>query len=214
MIRLSHTTPWKTCLAWAAVLLLLLGAGGLWHRLQVEDESTIAAHDQVDHLLMARFTQEEIGARKLLLDELDSLFGGALRSVRIGDNDMNIDLQDTSLARASAPVVLRTLMMVRRVNSDKWVQTWRSEVLLPVEEYVTVNLSTQTKDRIGLWVHRLPDGAYMVDSDIAGVGDNVFTKQASGIFATGEAQQIFNDVTPQGEYRIFQSLESLANGQG
>lgn len=210
----TDANPWRPLLAWAAVLLLLLGAGGLWHRLQVEEERMIAAHDQVEHLQMAQFTPAELGAHKLLLDELDSLFGGALRSVRIGNNDMNIDLRDDARAHTDAPVVLRTLMMVRRGKSDKWEQTWRSEVLLPVEEYVTVNLPQQKEGRIGLWVHRLPDGAFMVDSEIAGAAVTACSKQATGIFEAGEALQIFNAVTPQGECRVYQSLETLANGKG
>ncbi len=203
--RASSRAWWAVLGAVAAVVVI---AAFIW--LPGEDRAVPPQVAQVS-ALVSPFSTEQIAARKLLFGELDDLFAGTLRWVSITDEGLQFDFGPEPVRAESSPVALRTVISKRSADGQKWVTVWQADVMLAPDEYVSLTKPGYPVPALGLWLHRLPDGAYIVHADI---GD---ASQSSGsqmlpFFPGGDAVQTVCLDTGGDQYRLSQSLAELTKG--
>ena len=195
--------------ACAAAALILILASIVWMRPPSVPER---ADDNGLALELARFTDAQLDARNLVLDELDTLFNGGLRWIRIRERDFDFALapQDPRALR----VALRTVVVSRSAPDAEWIPVSSTDIMLAPDEYVSITPHASEQGHMGLWVHQLPDGQFVVDMDLALNGRNGLETQTSEILSVGQPRQIDRASAAGREYRVYQSIESLGERKG
>ncbi len=206
--------PVRHRLAAAAVLAILLGAGALLLRGPREAGFPMAVENGAEE--QARMTAEQVGARRILLEETETLFADHLRWVQLDDGGMHLELSETTvrLEEHRASLVVRTVMLLRKENQTDWETVWSSDILTRAEEYIEVAAATGCSGGIELWVHLLPDGRYAVDSQLQCPNEGVALPSETRILSAGRPERIMTRSAGGQEFRIYQSVEPLANGRG
>jgi hypothetical protein len=159
--------------------------------------------------LISPFDQQELAARQLLFGEMEQLFAGAVRWVKLTDDDMQFDLATEPIPSNGKPVALRTVV-ARQTENGEWEVVWKGDVMLPPDEYVAIN--NEKLPALGLWVHRLPDGAYVVNTDI-GEGMSAGSEVVPFLPGGSKVQSVCLK-SGQEQYRLTQSLAELSKGAG
>lgn len=206
---LFWSRPVVMAVACTAAALVVILASFVWMRppsvLERADDNGVA-------LEWARFTDVQLDARQVVLDELDILFNGGLRWIRIRESDFDFALapQDARALR----VALRTVVVSRSAPDAEWIPVSRTDIMLAPDEYVSITPHASEQGHMGLWVHRLPDGQFMVDMDLALNGRNGLESRTSEILSVGQPRQIDHACAAGREYRVYQSIESLGERKG
>ncbi len=158
---------------------------------------------------VASFTPEQLAARKVVFDELNALFGGALRWVSVTERDFQFDFEADVVRPATPPVVLRTVILTRSEDGRAWEPVWNMDVILPADEYVTLEKPDAPIPQLGLWVHQLPDGGFVVQTDFGGAGTLADSRMQT--FLPGDPDvQMTSLHSGDTEYRVTQSLAVIA----
>ena len=198
----------------AAGLLVLTMAGSLCWR-SGRDPGALSA-ERNGTLELVRFTAEQVSARLMILDEVETLFAGQIRWVRIDADGMRLGkVDDSARLEAKEPrLAVRTVIMARKENQAKWETVWSSDVLTCADEYIEIAPDAGFAGAMNLWVHQLPDGRYVVDSGIEWASPRLARSYETRILSAGQPERILTQTTAGLEYRIYQSIEPLANGNG
>ncbi len=206
-MRLPRMPVWVALGATAAGLVLAVIT---WQR--GEDR---AAPEQVaqDRSLASPFSAKQVAARTLLFGELDALFAGTLRWVSMQADRMQFDVGTEPVRSGDAPVALRTVVSKLSPATQDWVPVWQADILLPPEDYVVLETSGTFAARLGLWVHRLPDGGHVVQADIAN-GGGASNSHLLHFRPGSAAVEMACLKTGEAHYRISQSLAILMEGSG
>ena len=196
-------------LAVAAALALLLGGG--WHFAQQRLAELHAANGNGSAAL-ADFTAEQLAARRDILDEMESLFAGQVRWVRLDDDGLRLGLAEQAMAtaRQTQRLVVRTVVVAREQNRKDWRTVWASDVLTRTEEYVEIAPEPSAAGGLEMWVHRLPDGCYVVDAEIAWPEPRLPRTYETRVLSAGKPERILTQTVEGREYRVYQSIEPLA----
>jgi len=198
----------------AAVLLLLGMAAGLF--LRSGRNPVLQCADSTGSMELARFTEEQMTARRTILDEVERLFAGQIRWVRIDDGGMRLGIADDPVqVRVQDPkLVVRMVIVARQKNQKQWKTVWSSDVLTRAEEYIEIPPDAEFSGAMGLWVHQLPDGRFAVDSEIDWPSADLARSYETRVLSAGQPERILSQRTEGLEYRIYQSVEPLMNGNG
>ena len=206
-LRWPGLVGWATLGAVAAVLVLVAFT---W---QPGEDSTIPPQLAQDHTLAAPFSPEQIAARKLLFGEIDDLFSGTLRWVKLQNGQFQFDFGTEPVHTKEEPVALRTVVSILSPETEEWVPVWNTDILLPTEEYVSLAKPDHPETLLGLWVHRLPDGGYIVQADIRDAGKSSASQMLQFLAGSGTTESACLN-TGETQYRISQSLAVLTEGAG
>ena len=200
-------------LAVAAALALLLG--GVWHFAQRRSAELQAANGNGSAAL-ADFTVEQLAARRDILDEMESLFAGQVRWVRLDADGLRLGLaQQASAAEPRAQrLAVRTVVVAREPDQKNWRTVWSSDVLTTAEEYVQIAAEPGAAGGMEMWVHRLPDDRYVVDAEIDWPEARLPRAYETRVLSVGKPERILTQTAEGHEYRVYQSIEPLANGNG
>lgn len=201
-------------LAAAAALALLVGGG--WHGAKLRSAARAAANGNGSAAL-ADFTAEQLAVRRDILDEMESLFAGQVRWVRLDAGGMRLGLaQEPAAPQPQAQrLAVRTVVVVREPNQKNWRTVWSSDVLTTAEEYVDIASETgAAAGGLEMWVHRLPDGRYVVDAGIDWPEARLPRAYETQVLSAGKPARILTQMAADREYRVYQSIEPLANGNG
>ena len=200
-------------LAAAAAVALLLGGG--WH-LAHRRAAELQAANGNGSAALADFTAEQLEARRDILDEMESLFAGQVRWVRLDADGLRLGLaQRAAVAEPRAQrLAVRTVVMVREQNQKTWQTVWSSDVLTRTEEYVEIAPESGAAGGLEMWVHRLPDGRYVVDAEIDWPEARLPRAYETQVLSVGKPERILTQTAEGHEYRVYQSIEPLANGNG
>lgn len=158
------------------------------------------------------FSSEQIAARKLLYSELNTLFQGAVRWASVTDEGLQFDLAPSPIQTEENPVALRTVIARRSDDGASWIPVWQSDVMVTPNEYVSVPTQYENVDSVGLWVHRLPDGAYVVEADLRSQGKASDAQMLQ--FFSGDASQTVCFDAGGTQYRLCQSIAELSKETG
>ena len=201
-------------LAAAAALAILLGAGALLLRGFREARVSTAALNGAEELV--RLTSEQVAARRVLLEETEALFADHLRWVQLDAGGMHLELSKAAgrAEEREAGLVVRTVMLSRKDNQTDWETVWSTDILTRAEEYVEVAETTGCDGAMALWVHQLPDGRFAVDSQLHCPARGVAMPGETRILSAGRPERILMQSAGGQEFRIYQSVEPLANGRG
>ena len=82
------------------------------------------------------------------------------------------------------------------------------------EEYVEIAAEAGGEGEMELWVHELPDGRYAVDSEIEWPVAQLARSADTRVLSAGRPERILTQTMAGREYRIYQSIETLSNGNG
>lgn len=197
----------------AGLMLLALAAGSLLRSFR---HSEIQYAEGNGSLELARFTDEQVSARHAILDEVEALFAGQVRWIRLDADGMRLGMAEDSAGPATkdARLAVRTVMVVREESRGDWKPVWSSDVLTRAEEYIELSPEAGFAGAMDLWVHRLPDGRYALDSEIEWPSPQLARSYETRIMSPGKPEQILSQKTAGREYRIYQSIEPLCNGNG
>ena len=206
---------WPRWVAAAAGFVLLLAGALVWngHR----NSETARAASGSEAMELARISAEQMAARRAISDELDSLFDGQLCWVRLDARALHLKMKKTpepATAAARPRLVVRTVIVAREAGRADWKPVWSSDVLTRTEEYVQMAPDAESAGELQLWVHPLPDGRYVLDSEIAWPAARLVRPYETQIFTAGQPQQVLVQTHGGREYRIYQAVEPLENGQG
>lgn len=205
--------PWLRRAAVAAGLAVLLAGGILWENARGPGSVCAAGNGASE---MARIPAEQLAAGRAILDELDALFDGQLRWVRLDAGEMHLGMKADSARREDSRtrLVVRTVIVEREAGRQEWKPVWSADVLTRADEYVAMAPDVDSAGALELWVHRLPDGRYVLDSKIQWPAARLVRPYAGQVFCAGQPQQVFMQTSDGREYRIYQAIEALENGQG
>ena len=200
-------------LAAAAALALL--AGGGWHGAKLRSAARAAANGNGSAAL-ADFTAEQLAVRRDIMDEMESLFAGQVRWIRLDADGLRLGLaQQASAAEPRAQrLAVRTVVVARERNQKNWRTVWSSDVLTRTEEYVEIASESGAAGGLEMWVHRLPDGRYVVDAEIDWPEARLPRAYETRVLSVGKPERILTQTAEGHEYRVYQSIEPLANGNG
>lgn len=200
-------------LAAAAALALL--AGGWWHGTKLRSADRAAANGNGSAAL-ADFTAEQLAVRRDILDEMESLFAGQVRWIRLDAEGMRLGLaQDAAAPQPQAQrLAVRTVVVVREHDQQNWRTVWSSDVLTMAEEYVDIAPESDASGGLEMWVHRLPDGRYVVDAGVDWPEARLPRAYETQVLSAGKPARILTQMAAGREYRVYQSIEPLANGNG
>jgi len=206
--------PRPAIVGWAtlgAVAAVYVGAAFLWPF----EEETAAPPQEVAcaPLTVSPFSPEQIAARKLLYGELDHLFAGTLRWASVMDDGLQFDIADEPMQTTGSPLALRTVITKRSSDGRTWIPVWEADVLLAPDQYVSIVKPDRSQAVLGLWVHRLPDGGYVVHADIGENGQNSGSEMLP-FLPGGDTIQTVCLGNGERKYRLSQSLVRLSEGQG
>lgn len=108
-------------------------------------------------------------ASALLLKEMDRLFEG--RWTCLGEVNGQTFVEATDRVDSdveSRPRVAVNLVAVERCGSEStWRVVWKATVVTRSQEWVRVPERVAGGDSVAVWVYALPDGAVMVESELA-----------------------------------------------
>lgn len=163
-----------------------------------------------------RFTDQEIAARAMVMDEMRTLFDDHLRWVLIGDYGMRFGLSsDAPPAVSPHPwLLVRTVLAIRTDGRHDWTAVWTADTLFRAEEHVFASLRNGESVDLDLWAHRLPGGDYFLESHIQWPSRNDIRAHEFLVLADGEAARIHSGRTLKGEYRLYQSVHPLPSREG
>ena len=172
-----------------------------------------AVNGAEDH---ARLTAEQLAARRILLEETEAMFADHLRWVQLDAGGMHLELSEGAVRQEDPKVglVVRTVMLSRQENQADWKTVWSSDILTRAEEYVEVAEASGCSGGMELWVHPLPDGRFAVDSQFQCPDRGVAMPGETRILSAGRPERILTRSAGGQEFRIYQSVEPLANGRG
>ncbi len=194
---------WGT-LAAAAVVLMLIRPFGEPPRLDKEGQD-FAQSDAKPSV----FSEKQLDARRLVYGELNDLFEGTLRWVSLTERDVQFDFDEEGVQPRTVPVVLRTIFSKRSEDGRSWESVWNMDVILPADEYVTLEKPDAPIPQLGLWVHQLPDGGFVVQTDFGGAGTLADSRMQT--FLPGDPDvQMTSLHSGDTEYRVTQSLAVIA----
>ncbi len=204
----EHNLRRPTVLGWTslgvAASALILGVS-LWSTMQENNEMRSVEQDKT---IAVPFDAEQIAARQIIFSELDALFAGTLRWVTLQDDAFSFDFNTEPVRKQDAPVALRTVVSKRSPETHEWIPLFHADILLPTDEYVSLEKPDLPHSQLGLWVHRLPDGNYIVQTDIQEAeypSDSQMLKFQAG----SSAAEVVSMKTGNTQYRISQSLAVL-----
>lgn len=205
--------PWLRQTAVAAGLAVLLAGGILWKSVRSPGAVCAAGNGASE---MARIPAEQLASGRAILDELDALFDGQLRWVRLDAGKMHLGMKDEFFRGEDSRtrLVVRTVIVEREAGRQEWKPVWSADVLTRADEYVAMAPDAESAGALELWVHRLPDGRYVLDSEIQWPAARLVRPYEGQIFCAGQPQQVFKQTSAGREYRIYQAIEALGNGQG
>lgn len=206
--------PWRQRLAAAAALILLLGAGWLLMGKPRERLLQQAMRNGAEEL--AGYSAGQVVAWHAILDEVETLFAGQIRWINLDDGGMRLGMAEAEGPRAirQPRLAVRTVIVAREGTQADWETVWASDVLTRAEEYVETASAGKETGGLELWVHQLPDGRFMVDSEIAWPQAGWIQSSESRILSAGRPEHILTQMISDREYRIYQTIEPLANGRG
>jgi hypothetical protein len=206
--------PWGQRLAAAAALILLLGAG--WLLLGAPRDLPIQQAVRNGAAELAGYSSGQVEAWHAILDEVETLFAGQIRWVNLDDDGLRLGMAEAEGPRAirQPRLAVRTVIMARDGTQTDWETVWASDVLTRAEEYVETASAGKETGGLELWVHQLPDGRFMVDSEIAWPQAGWIQSSESRILSAGRPEHILTQTISDREYRIYQTIEPLANGRG
>lgn len=206
--------PVRRWLVAAAALAVLLGVGALLLRTPREAGFPVAALDDAEDY--ARLTAEQVAARRVLLGETEALFAEHLRWVQLDAEGIHLELSETAAPpeEREASLVVRTVVLSRKENQSNWETVWSSDILTWAEEYIEVAEAAGCSGGMGLWVHSLPDGRFAVDSQFQCPDRGVEAPGEMRILSASRPEQILTHFAGGREFRIYQSVEPLADGRG
>ena len=210
--RPAHGTALRW-LAAAAALALVAGGVRFWAAVR---SAEIRLADGNGSVALANRTAGQIAAWRDIMDEMDALFAGQVRWVRLDADGMRLGLAQ----KASGPepqaqrLAVRTVVVARDGSQKDWQTIWSSEVLTRAEEYVEIASEPGVAGGLEMWVHRLPDGRYVVDAEIEWPEARFQRAYETRVLSAGQPQRILTQTVEDREYRVYQSIEPLANGNG
>ncbi len=209
-----RASGWPRWIAMAAGLSILLVGTLLWNFHRDSDSPYAATGNGAAEF--ARISTEQAAAGRVLLEELDALFDGQLRWVRLDAKEMHLEMEETFVPHDSSRIrlVVRTVIVERKIGQTEWKSIWSSDVLTRTEEYVKIEAGTESAGELELWVHPLPDGRFVMDSEIEWSAARLLRPYDAQVFTAGQPQQVLVHTMADREYRIYQSVEPLENGQG
>ena len=111
-------------------------------------------------------------------------------------------------------LAVRTVVVARERNQKNWRTVWSSDVLTRTEEYVEIAPEPGAAGGLEMWVHRLPDGRYVVDAEIDWPEARLPRAYETRVLSVGKPERILTQTAEGHEYRVYQSIEPLANGNG
>lgn len=210
----KHFPVWSRWAAIAASLAVLLAGGLVWRARHGAELVSAAAGNGAAEL--ARISAEQVAAGRAILDELDALFDGQLRWVRLDAREMHLGMEKGNESRDASRtrLVVRTVIVERVAGHKEWKQIWSSDVLTRTEEYVKISTDSDSPGELELWVHPLPDGRYVMDSEIEWPAAQLVRPYDAQVFTAGQPQPVLVQTAPGREYRIYQAVEPLENGRG
>ncbi len=211
----SPVNPWLQ-LAWGATglavaSLVLLACLHLGQAPRPRDPDMVSNGLEMDR---ARFSGAELDAHLLVLDELDRLFNGRLSWVRVGEASLDFDLAPRSSPASAQRVAVRLLVVVRPDPEARWQRVYSSDFLVQADDYITIADPISKDSRIGLWIHRLPDGHFVVDTEFNLDVRGGLSAHSSHVLSSGQPRRVARAMTPHGEVRVYQSIEPLASRKG
>jgi len=109
---------------------------------------------------------------------------------------------------------VRLLVVARRAPDARWQQVYSSDFLMSADDYLSIADPHSEDSRVELWVHRLPDGQYVVDTELNLDVRGGITTRGSHILPSGQPRRVACALTPHGEVRVYQSIEPLTNRKG
>ncbi|MDD2240388.1 MAG: hypothetical protein PHI93_06985 [Kiritimatiellae bacterium] len=202
---------------WAAAAAVLVLAGTLgWmvFRSGLHPEAQCA--EQCVTQKLARFTEQQVSGHLAILDEVETLFPGQIRWVRLDEDGMQLQMDEkpAPVEAARPRMAVRMVMVARQENQDHWETVWSSDVLARTEEYIEISPNKGIAGEVGVWVLPLADGRYAVDSEIVWAASDGPASYETRILSAGQPEQILSQTTAGLETRIYQTVEPLMNGNG
>ena len=190
----------------AVVLMVVLRAGEQRH-------SQEAPHGDVagDVPASVFLAQADLAEKARLLAGMQDLFAGRLAWV--GETGREVQLRllpdAASAARGPAPLVVRVVVLARKSGVPAWEPIWQADVIAQDEEVVDLAAENARDGRLQLWMHSLPDGAIVVDANLAWKGATCVRSSFSGIQRRGVPQRVFCSQTEDAEYQVYQTVVPL-----
>jgi len=157
------------------------------------------------------FAQPELAEKARLLAGMQDVFAGRLAWIGEAGREVQLALlpDAASVARGSAPLAVRVVVLARKSGVSGWKPIWRADVIAQDEEVVDLAAESARDGTLRLWMHALPDGAIAVDANLALRGALGVRSSFSGIQRTGVPQRVFSSQTEDVEYQVYQTVAPL-----
>jgi hypothetical protein len=157
------------------------------------------------------FAQPELAEKARLLAGMQDVFAGRLAWIGEAGREVQLGLlpDAASVARGSAPLAVRVVVLARKSGVSGWKPIWRADVIAQDEEVVDLAAESARDGTLRLWMHALPDGAIAVDANLALRGALGVRSSFSGIQRTGVPQRVFSSQTEDVEYQVYQTVAPL-----
>ena len=93
---------------------------------------------------------------------------------------------------------------------SSWCWPWHFRPLFPALKSSADSAENLRDGSLRLWMHRLPDGAIAVDTDLAIEGPMPVHSSFNGVQQAGMPQRVFFSQGDESEYQVYQTVALLA----
>jgi hypothetical protein len=158
-------------------------------------------------ITIAALKSQELRSRGRLFREFDDLYDGrVLWMAEVNDRiEVGLDREAPSVS-AGQPVVVRLVLMTRPRDDRDWIPQEQVDVMARTAQVVDVALPQNPVDRLTLWIHRLPDGRLMVDTNLDGPALGRSDRRTSHIFGANVGKIIEHGVADGQQWRVSQAV--------
>jgi len=202
--RLEHRWPLlKSCFAVTAILLVTLTVRFLFL------DSAVPKPGPVDDesATLGSLESKDVRSRGLLFREFDDLYDGRVLWIVEVNDDIEVGLSENPQnVTAGRPAVVQLVLMARNETDQKWILQERVDLLVRTDEVVDVFLANHRIKRLTMWIHRLPDGGLVVDTnlDAAVLGQDEL--RTSNVFSTNVARIIAHRESDGQQWQVTQAV--------
>lgn len=162
---------------------------------------------------LARIAPRHALARARLFDETGAVFADRLRWLATIGGDVQVGLSPEHDGGPSdaPPLFVRLVVVLRLEGRDEWQSVWSADVLTRSREFVVVRAAGADGGEVTLWVDPRDDGRFLVESDLALRGPVRLATSAARLLVPGEPEQVLSLRSPDGEVRVYQTVEPLGD---
>lgn len=164
--------------------------------------------------LLVAVTKEQRQSSARLFCEMQKVFPDRLTWVAESNGDIGLGVESLAdgAAGSESSLLVRLAVVKKGPDESGWTSIWSADVMLRGEEMVEVVPNRNKDSKLALWIFPLSDGRIAVDSEIDLKLPVPMLVRGTVIVEQGEAKQLMSLSENGVEYRLLQTVTSLAEG--